>query len=407
MYTLRQYLLTLSDTRGLTRTLGEIDLCRDDAGRPLFSVGNSAAVFRCRREGRLRALRCYLRPMRHLAEIYGAEYLPRELYLYTTPDRGLWVDAVLTEWIEGQTLDRAVRRAAEARDRERLGALSRAFRTLAAELVADDRAHGDLKPENIVVDAAGALHTIDRDAAFLPAFAGERSPELGTAAFQHPARTADDYDARLDDYPAALISTALSALALDPGIYGRYRHADGLLFTPQRIHTDPALGETLALFERHGCAAAYRIARLLLSPTLRLPRLPALLDALRREEEFPAHPAASDSESPGAAPESADENTEPTASAEVPELFAADGLWGYRRSAEIVVPPLYDCGFDFSEGLAAVLLGRTWHYIDTAGRRRISCPGCEAVKPFRGGRATVVRQGRRRTIDRAGNVLDI
>ena len=71
------------------------------------------------------------------------------------------------------------------------------------------------------------------------------------------------------------------------------------------------------------------------------------------------------------------------------------------------MPPLYDCGFDFTEGLAAVRLGATWHYIDGAGRPRISCPGCEAVKPFRNGRAPVVRSGRRLEIDREGREFDI
>lgn len=186
---LRQYLATLADSRGLTRTLGEIELCRDAQGRPLVSVGNSAAVFRIRHAGRICALRCYLRPPRHLREIYGTRLLEGELYLYETPTHGVWTDVVLDDWIEGETLDRVVRRAAQAGERTRLHDLAAAFDRLAAELLADERAHGDLKPENIVVGTDGGLHPIDFDAAYLPAFAGERSPELGTAAYQHPART--------------------------------------------------------------------------------------------------------------------------------------------------------------------------------------------------------------------------
>ena len=68
---------------------------------------------------------------------------------------------------------------------------------------------------------------------------------------------------------------------------------------------------------------------------------------------------------------------------------------------------LYDNGFDFSEGLAAVCLGRTWHYIDPEGRIRLSCPGCEAANPFRGGRARIVRDGRRLEIDRTGREFAI
>ena len=270
MFTLRQYLLALLDSRGLTRTLGEIDVCRDEQGRPCFSAGNSAAVFRIRLGGRIRSLRCYLRPMRHLKEIYGQRLLEKELYLHTSPETGVWVDTVLGDWIEGSTLHETVAQAAALRDRESLQILVRLFDRLALALVTDDRAHGDLKPENIIVGDDGTLCPIDFDASYLPAFAGEISPELGTAAYQHPARTAADFDERIDDYPAALISTALHALAEDPTLWDRYGSSDGLLYTPQRIASDPAYRETLALFEKRGMAVQYRIAQLLTAPTLRL-----------------------------------------------------------------------------------------------------------------------------------------
>lgn len=380
MHTLGQYLLTLEDPEGLTRTLGPVTPCRDAAGKLLFSAGNSAVVFRILHRGRLRSLRCYLRQMRHLREIYGERLLARELYLFTSPDSGEWVDVVLGDWIEGVTLQQAIVEAAQTRDRERMAALSESFDRLAAEMVADEWAHGDLKPENIIVAPDGTLHLIDLDATFLPAFAGEPSPELGTAAYQHPARTAADFDASLDDFPAALIATALHVLRLDPALYDRYREADGLLFTPGNIRSDPALREALACFEAHGSAAWYRIAQAMCAHTLRLFGLAELL-----RYAVSSHKARADE----------------------PELFVSGGRWGYRTEELVVIPPLYDSGFEFSEGLAAVRLGRTWHYIDTAGRTVLSCPGCEAVKPFRGGRAQVVRDGRRLEIDRAGREFDI
>ena len=376
MFTLRQYLLTLTDSHGLTRTLGEVELCRDRQGRPLYSIGNSAVVFRIRRDGRIRSLRCYLRRMRHLREIYGDGVLEKELYLYTSSETGVWVDAILGDWIDGATLHEAVAEAALARDTAKLRSLAESFDALAAGMVADDRAHGDLKPANIIVGRDRQLHPIDFDAAFLPAFAGETSPELGTAAYQHPARTAADFDERIDDYPAGLMSTALHELAADPTLWDRYGSTDGLLYAPQRIAADPAYRETLALFERRGMAVQYRIAQLLAAPTLRLFGLAELLAEAVREK-----PAARS-------------GTE----TETPELFVENGRWGYRTAERVVVAPLYDSGFDFTEGLAAVQLGGTWHYIDTAGRTLLSCPGCAAVKPFRGGKAQVVHDGERQEI---------
>lgn len=417
MFTLRQYLMTLDDPCGLTRTLGELDVCRDETGRPEFHVGNSAAVFRIRREGRIRTLRCYLRPQRHLREIYGDRLLERELYLYTSPESGVWVDVVLGEWIEGMNLHEAIAEAAVLRDTERLARLAAAFDRLAAGMVADDRAHGDLKPENILVDAAGHLHPIDLDAMYLPQFAGETSPELGTAAYQHPARTPADFNERLDDYPAALISTALHALAVDPTLWDRYGNPDMLLYDPRKIAADAALQETFCLFERAGMAGPYRIAQLLQAPGLQLFGLSELLaEAAREAVEGQKRQVGGLAEKKGSSGEQAGGPAEEKESVgkqadegsgtEVPELFAENGRWGYRTARRVVVPPLYDSGFDFSEGLAAVLLGRTWHFIDPEGRVRISCPGCRWVKPFRNGRAQAERDGRRFEIDPAGREFD-
>lgn len=386
MHTLRQYLLTLSDPEGLLRTLQGAEVCRDAEGRPQYAVGNSAVVFRIRHEGRTRSLRCYLRPMRHLREIYGERLLERELFLYNTSGAGTWVDVVVGDWIEGETLLEATERAVAAHDTERLRSLAGRFDRLALDLVTDDRAHGDLKPENIIVDTAGTLHPIDFDAAFLPQFAGEPSPELGTAAYQHPARTAADFNARLDDYPAALISTALHALALDPSLGERHAACDGLLFTPQRIlrGRDETYREVIALFERCGMALRYRMARLLASPTPELFGLAALLTEAVRETtpECPTN--------------------QPDAGTEPPELFVENGRWGFRTPQRVVVAPLYDNGFDFTEGLAAVQLGRTWHFIGPDGRVRLNCPEYESVKPFRNGRAKVICNGHRLEIDSAG-----
>lgn len=400
MISVHQYLFSVTNSHGLTRTLGELELCRDAAGRPLYSVGNSAVVFRIRHQGHICALRCYTHPPRHLEEIYGDRLLRDELFVYSNENEGRWTDVVLDRWIEGETLHDRIARADKAEFRR----LSQEFNLLGAALIADDRAHGDLKPENLIVTPEGRICPIDLDASFLPAFAGEESPELGTAAFQHPARTSADFDAHLDDFPVALISTALHALGCDPSLRTRYGTRETLLIDPQRLPRDPALQQILTRFEGHCMAAAYRIARLLYSPTLHLPGLGGLLreatHTFSTEHPFPT------TETP-AAPHHTP--TAQTPSDEPLELFAADGLWGYRcaRSGRTVIAPLYDCGFDFTEGLAAVRLGQTWHFIDTAGRPVLHCPGFEAVKPFRDGRALGYRAGRRCAIDRTGAVTEL
>lgn len=65
MYTLRQYLDTLEDPAGLTRTLDDLTLMRDSDGRIVCSAGNSAVTFRILHRGVPRALKSTSHPARN------------------------------------------------------------------------------------------------------------------------------------------------------------------------------------------------------------------------------------------------------------------------------------------------------------------------------------------------------
>ena len=227
LHSIRQFIEALQDPYGLTRTLGEIEVCRSSDGEPLRWVGNSAVVFKIRCGSRYKMLKCYTRPMEHLEAIYQEKLLRQELYVWQADGQGEWCDVVVDDWIEGITLYEAVMRSADSGDKAHLSNLARQFDRLTLKLLESDWAHGDLKPENILLDESGTLRPVDFDAMFLPVFAGEKSPELGTAAYQHPGRTAEDFDASIDDYSIATISTTLHALALEPGLLARYNRGKG------------------------------------------------------------------------------------------------------------------------------------------------------------------------------------
>lgn len=148
-----------------------------------------------------------------------------------------------------------------------------------------------------------------------------------------------------------------------------------MLLSPRKIvrHGCAAHAECLALFEKAGDAVRYRIARLLESPLMRLPNLKPLVRYAVCGPETPADRG---------------------------ELFVRDGLWGFKIGERELIPPIYDAGFDFTEGLAAVRTGRCWHFIDPTGAVAIDCSDCNAVKPFANGRAIVVRDGQRLAIGR-------
>ena len=333
--TMYGFLKSLGNPRGLTRTLGDFTLCGSH-------TGNSAAVFEVRTgDGRHLMLKCYMRPKEHLREIYGNRLLERELYLFTDGG-GEWVDVVADEWVEGTTLSRVIADAAAAGDSGRLGLLAGRFDGLARGMLARDWAHGDLKPDNIIVTADMQLRLIDFDAVYMPSLRRFGSRELGTAAWQHPSRTRADYDRHLDDYPVAMISTVLHALAAEPSLMERYAGADELLLDPAAIAGGrcAALDDIERMFAKRCMAVRYRIARLLRSRAYVLPQL----------AEYMSYDDA------GSVP----------CGDGVPELDVRNGLWGYSCGGRLVVPPLFDSATEFRDGCAVATLGGEEHRLTTA-----------------------------------------
>lgn len=360
MYTLTQYLQSLDEPQGLLRTLDGITLCRHADGRPIFHCGNSAIVFKARLGDRLLRLRCYTRrPQSDLEAIYGENLRREELYIYLHDQVGRWVDVVVEDWIEGDPLDAEMQQAVATEDRRRLSHLAREFDRLAGRLVCDDWAHGDLKPENILVDQQGELRLIDFDSSFLPAFAGRRSPELGTRAYQHPNRSAEEFDRWLDHFPATLISVQLHALALDPSLHQQFPADEGFLLHPGELATPSKAYETLLdLFARHCDPIRYGLLLALRQSSHRLEGVEELLN-----HHYPPLPPQGEI-----------------------ELFVEMGRCGYRSKEGPLLPPIFDEAFDFHEGWAAVRLGRWWHYIDRTGRCAYTAPpACEALKSIRKG----------------------
>jgi serine/threonine protein kinase len=227
--TITDYIGAFDNPVGVFRTLGDVAIDRDVYGAPLIHVGNSAAIFTCSVSGGgRRFLKCYIRPNPYLRDIYDYiareqhPLLPRvgllreELFVHTFGGESGWVDVVEGEWIEGETLAAAVARAARNDDFECFGRLAGAFDDLCELLAAAEWAHGDLKPENIIVGAEG-LSLIDCDAMWIPALKGFPAVEFGSPPWCDPARaTTKVFDRSIDIRPARLISQALHTLATNP-----------------------------------------------------------------------------------------------------------------------------------------------------------------------------------------------
>ena len=307
------------------RTLDQIWVDEDT-----IAVGNNTVTARCRvmgREGRY-LVKCYFRPKRNTAYIYGSAYMRKELGVYTMAGRIEYIDIVLTPWVEGLPLDTYI-----GNPTSDYKALSQAFDRLACRTLAADGAHGDIKPENIIVRPDGEMELIDFDGAWDLELNNQPAEELGTEEYRHPRRTPHYNSKLIDDFPIAIISTALAALAHDRETMERYIREDKTLFEPKDVITksDKAMECALRIFEERGDAAHYRIAYSVRSHYLGIFELKEYL-------EYALRPAAD------------------SVSSDV-ELDHHYHLWGYRRGDEWVIPPLYDMGFEPRNGVCRVKLG--------------------------------------------------
>ena len=94
-------------------------------------------------------------------------------------------------------------------------------------------AHGDLKPDNILVKEDGSLVLVDYDGMFDPAMQGQKARELGSPDFRNPSRTEKDFDNDIDTFPIISILLSLELL-IDNKVYlSKYGAEDRLLFSEE------------------------------------------------------------------------------------------------------------------------------------------------------------------------------
>ena len=204
----------------------------DDTGQPMMSSGNFAVVFKMRdeRDGKLYAVRCFHRDQEGREESYrlieeelkdvespylvSFRYIDKELFVDSNQTDETEFSILLMDWVEGITLDKYLRENID--DQYALEMLAYRFSQLAQWLIPQPFAHGDLKPDNILVREDGTLVLVDYDGMYVPAMKGQKAREIGSPDYRHPARTEKDFDEHIDDFSLVLILLSLKAISLNP-----------------------------------------------------------------------------------------------------------------------------------------------------------------------------------------------
>ena len=244
---LSEYVSAITHASENLDQLKHLEVVQDEHGEPYRSSGAFAVVFKMRdpRTGQLYALKCFTEEQEGRAEAYrkleeelevagttyftSMRYYERELFVDSSVSSESEFPVLLMDWVEGSTMELYIRE--HYRDSYAMEMLCYRFCRLAAYLRSQPFAHGDVKPDNIMVSDTGTLTLIDYDGMFVPSMQGESSPTLGTEEFRHPLRTPELFDATIDDFALASIALSLRAIALDSQLLDLYGAPDRLLFS--------------------------------------------------------------------------------------------------------------------------------------------------------------------------------
>ena len=241
-----EYLAAIQDAHDNLDKLNHLVPVLDKHGEPYRSSGAFAVVFKMKDEqtGKCYALKCFTEEQEGRAEAY--RQIAEELEFVDSPyitsvkylEKELFVDSnceddefpvLLMDWIEGETMETYI--AENYTDSYEMSMLCYRFCKMAAWLRSQSFAHGDIKPDNIMVRPDGTLTLVDYDGMFVPAMKGQKSPTIGTKDFSHPLRTMDDFDETIDDFALASIALSLKAISLDSSLLQSYGASDRLLFS--------------------------------------------------------------------------------------------------------------------------------------------------------------------------------
>ena len=239
----------------------------DDHGEPYRSSGAFAVVFKMQDKstGKYYALKCFTEEQEGRADAY--RQIADELDMVDSPyitsvkymEKELFVDSqceedefpvLLMDWVDGETMEAYI--AANYRNQSAMSMLCYRFGKMAAWLRSQSFAHGDVKPDNIIIRPDGSLTLVDYDGMFVSSMKGCKSPTIGTRDFSHPLRTVGDFDETIDDFSLASIALSLKAISMKSTLLDIYGASDRLLFSEKDYRT-PSNSKVISALQELMC----------------------------------------------------------------------------------------------------------------------------------------------------------
>lgn len=242
-----EYIESIKSAEDNFKELSYLRPILDKDGLPEMTSGNFAVIFKMKdeRDGKFYAIKCFIREQEGRAEAYrqiteelkdvkssylvSIHYFDKELFVDTEQTTETEFPVLLMDWVEGKTLGEYLRENLD--DKFALEMLAYRFSQLAQWLIPQSFAHGDMKPDNILVRRDSSLVMVDYDGMYVPAMKGQKARELGSPDYRHPLRTENDFDEHIDVFPLVTILLSLEAISIEPHLLRKYGAEDRLLFS--------------------------------------------------------------------------------------------------------------------------------------------------------------------------------
>ena len=262
-----EYVKAIQDAGDNLDKLSYLTPILDDHGEPYRSSGAFAVVFKMldKSTGKCYALKCFTEEQKGRADAY--RQIADELDMVDSPyitsvkymEKELFVDSqceedefpvLLMDWVEGETMETYI--SSNYCNQYAMSMLCYRFGKMAAWLRTQSFAHGDVKPDNIIIRPDGSLSLVDYDGMFVPSMKGCKSPTIGTKDFCHPLRTVDDFNETIDDFSLASIALSLKAISMKSTLLDIYGASDRLLFS-ENDYRNPSNSKVISALQELMC----------------------------------------------------------------------------------------------------------------------------------------------------------
>ena len=262
-----EYVKAIQDAGDNLEQLAHLTPVLDDHGEPYRSSGAFAVVFKMQDKstGKYYALKCFTEEQEGRADAYrqiadeldmidssyitSVKYMEKELFVDSQCEEDEF-PVLLMDWVDGETMEAYI--AANYHNQSAMSMLCYRFGKMAAWLRSQSFAHGDVKPDNIIIRPDGSLTLVDYDGMFVSSMKGRKSPTIGTKDFSHPLRTVDDFDETIDDFSLASIALSLKAISMKSTLLDIYGASDRLLFS-ENDYRNPSNSKVISALQELMC----------------------------------------------------------------------------------------------------------------------------------------------------------